>query len=181
MSTFRETIAFFDKLGVYDVVLPFLLIFTIVFAMLEKTKILGLEEGKYTKKNLNSLAAFVIAFFVVASTEMVRIISQAIADIVLLLLLSTGFLLLAGSFHQETDKSFFLEGNWKKFFMIVMVIGIFLIFLNALGWLQMAYDFIQYHWDGAVFGSIVMLIVVVGAIFFIQGDVRSKNKEKSSD
>ena len=38
-SGFRGVIDFLGKLGVYDVILPFLLIFTIVFAILEKTKI----------------------------------------------------------------------------------------------------------------------------------------------
>ena len=39
-STFREIILFFDEVGVYDVILPFLLVFTIVYAIFEKTKIL---------------------------------------------------------------------------------------------------------------------------------------------
>ena len=64
-TQFREIINFFDNIGIFDVVLPFLLVFTIVFALLERTKVFGVEdiEGKkYTKKNLNSVAAFVIAF-----------------------------------------------------------------------------------------------------------------------
>ena len=43
-SVFRTAIGFLDKLGVYDIILPFLLVFTLVFAILEKTKILGLEK-----------------------------------------------------------------------------------------------------------------------------------------
>jgi len=33
-----------QDIGVVDVILPFILIFTIVFAVLEKTKILGEDE-----------------------------------------------------------------------------------------------------------------------------------------
>ena len=43
-SAFRGIIGFLDKIGVYDVILPFLLVFTIVFAILEKTKVLGLDK-----------------------------------------------------------------------------------------------------------------------------------------
>ena len=43
-SPFRTGIDFLDKLGVYEVLLPFLLIFTIVFAILEKTKVFGTED-----------------------------------------------------------------------------------------------------------------------------------------
>ena len=40
---FVGAIAFMDKLGVYDVVLPFLLVFTLIYAFLEKTKVFGVE------------------------------------------------------------------------------------------------------------------------------------------
>ena len=75
---FRAVIVFLEKLGVYDVVLPFLLVFTIVFAILEKTRVLGTDDvdGKHLpKKNLNAVVAFVMAFLVIASTSLVRIIS----------------------------------------------------------------------------------------------------------
>ena len=60
---FRGVIVFLEKLGVYDVVLPFLLVFTIVFAILEKTRVLGTDDidGKpWPKKNLNAVVAFVV-------------------------------------------------------------------------------------------------------------------------
>ena len=61
----RWVINFFGELGIYDVVLPFLLVFTIVFAILEKTKVFGMEEidgKKYTRKNINAIVAFVVSF-----------------------------------------------------------------------------------------------------------------------
>ena len=80
-SAFRGMIGFLNKLGVYDVILPFLLVFTIVFAILEKTKILGIDkiDGKELgKKNINAMVAFVIAFLVIASTRLVAVINQVI-------------------------------------------------------------------------------------------------------
>src|SRR4030042_4452892 len=102
VSQFRTTLEFFEKLGIYDVILPFLLVFTIVFAIFEKTKLFGTDDidgKKYTRKNLNSMVAFVSAFLVVASTKLVAIINETVANAVLLLILSICFLLLAGSFH----------------------------------------------------------------------------------
>ena len=101
-SVFRGIIQFFEKLGVYDVILPFILIFTIVFAILEKSRVFGTEKIKgdeYTRKNLNSMTAFVMAFLVVASTRLVAVINQALAHMVLLLLLSVCFLILIGSIN----------------------------------------------------------------------------------
>ena len=103
----------------------FLLIFTIVFAILEKTRVLGtetLDGKKYSKKNLNSIVAFVIAFLVVASTKLVAVINQAMANVVLLLLLSFSFLMLVGSFLQEKEEGVFLTGFFKYVFMIIMFV-----------------------------------------------------------
>ena len=56
----QDFIRWLDDVGVRDVMLPFLLIFTIFFAILQKTKVLG--EGK---KNMNLAVALVIALIVV--------------------------------------------------------------------------------------------------------------------
>ena len=97
VSTFRGVIELLGQIGVYDVILPFLLIFTILFAILEKTKILGTakENGETIgKKNLNSMVALSIAFLAIASTKIVSVINSAMANIVLLIL----FLVLICSF-----------------------------------------------------------------------------------
>jgi len=65
-SMLAESLQFLSRLGVFDVILPFLLVFTIVYAILEKTKVLGTEKvgGKVaSRKNLNSMVSFVIGFF----------------------------------------------------------------------------------------------------------------------
>ena len=77
--------------------LPFLLVFFIIFALLEKTKILGTEEIEgttYTRKNLNAMIAFVVSFLVVASSKLVEIIADVSSQMVVLLLASVFFLLL---------------------------------------------------------------------------------------
>ena len=186
VSRFRETLLFFEKLGIYDVILPFLLVFTIVFAILEKTKIFGtedLEGKKYTRKNLNSMVAFVSAFLVVASTKLVAIINETVANMVLLLILSVCFLLLAGSFHTG-EKEFFLEKGWATFFMILMFAGIVLIFLNAVkmdsgeSWLQWGWEKVFNQWDSASVGSIVLLIIVVGFMIFLTRGEKKPEKKK---
>ena len=116
-SAFRGVINILAKIGVYDIVLPFLLVFTIIFAILEKTKVLGLEKGaggEGTKKNLNSMVAFVIAFLVIASTKLVSIINEVLANVVLLLILAVCFLMLVGVFFG--DKEFTLKDfpTWSK-------------------------------------------------------------------
>jgi len=180
-SVFRGTLAFFDRLGVYDVVLPFLLIFTLVYAILEKTKIFGTEKidgREISRKNLNGMTAFVIAFFVVASTRLVALINEVLANTVLLLLLSICFLMLAGSFHSGKDE-FFLTKGWRTFFMILMFVGIVLIFLNALGWLQLIYTYLFFRFDTVVVSSIVFVIIIIIFIYYVTKSPKApKDKEK---
>ncbi len=175
-STFRETFAFLDRIGIFDVVLPFLLIFTITFAMLEKTKVFGTEavDGKtYTKKNLNSLASFVIAFFAVASGRVVEAITSISANVVILLLASVFFLILVGSFHMQEDKPFALQKGWLAFFILIMFVGLLLIFLNAIRtsdgrtWLQVLFDWLSQFSSNVSVATIVLVLLVVGAMLLI--------------
>lgn len=66
---FRQYIRTFQNWGVLDVILPFLLFFTIIFAALQKTKILGDKDattaGGKSGKRFNVVIALVIALLVV--------------------------------------------------------------------------------------------------------------------
>src|SRR3989344_1003673 len=117
-SAFRGMIGFLNKIGVYDVILPFLLVFTIIFAILEKTKIFGTEKidgQEMTKKNIDAMVAFVMAFLVIASTKLVGIINEVMANVVLLVILGVCFLLLVGVFFAG-DKEFSLKDfpTWQN-------------------------------------------------------------------
>ena len=169
VSAFRGVIEFFADIGIYDVVLPFLLVFTLIYAMLEKSRVLGTEDidGKtYTRRNLNSAVSFVIAFFVVASARIVGIINVALANIVLLLMVGFCFILVIGVFWSG-DKEVALKGGWFTFFMILSFVGVALIFLHALGWLQAVWEWVVFGWSSAVVGSIILLVVILAFMYFI--------------
>src|SRR3989338_529339 len=110
-SSFREALGFLADIGVYDVVLPFVLVFVIVFAIFEKTRVFGVyrypDGHEYPKKNLNSMAAFCISFFVIASSQLVETITKISANVVVLLIAIVFFMLLAGSFQKEDEHGFF--------------------------------------------------------------------------
>lgn len=188
-STFRGIIEFFDRLGIYDVILPFLLVFTIVFAILEKTKVLGLEkidgnDELVTRKNMNSMIAFVVAFLVVVSSELVRTINEAMGNMVILLMLSISFMMLVGSFHKG-DEEFFLNDTYKNIFMVIMFVGIVGIFLHAIHYegqpfLEYAWDWLDSKWDTNAVGSIIMILVMVGFMMYITSDKSDKKKKNDN-
>ena len=183
-SGFRNVIDFLVSVGVYDVILPFLLVFTIIFAILEKTKILGVDKDKdgreYTKKNLNAVFAFVSAFLVVASVRLVGAINEIIANVVLLVLLGICFLMLVGVFYG--DKEFTLENHkkWLAFFIIIMFTSIVAIFLNALGWLQFIFALFT-NFDIEIVGSILFFLIIIGFILLITWDTGPKKSSGDKD
>ena len=162
------TLSFLNELGLYDVVLPFLLVFTIVFAILEKTKIFGTEEKdgtKITRKNMNAMTAFVMGFFVIASTKLVSIVNEVASQTFLLLLLVVLFLMLAGVMQKEGDYE--MDKKWRNFFMVIVFIALILIFLNSLGWLDDGYDYLVDNWDTEATSAIILLILIVIFISWI--------------
>ena len=174
-TALRGVFEFLEKVGLFDIVLPFLLVFTIVYAILEKTKVFGTEEieGKrYPKKNLNATAAFVISFLVVASSRLVEVITTVSANVVILLLLAILFLMLVGSFFKEGEPVH-LTGGWNVLFMIIMFIGIVLIFLDALGWLEYTWQYLVISGQGNVVGAIILIVIV---ILFIMAIVKDPSK-----
>jgi len=192
-STFRGTLDFLSELGVFDVVLPFLLVFTIIFALLEKTKVFGTEkvgDREYTKKPLNSLVGFVIAFFVIASSQLVEIITQISANVVVLILASTFFLLLVGSFHEQKPEGFFLEkGKFRTLFTTIMFLGLTFIFLNAIKtndktWLSLVFDWLRQFSSNVSVATVVLVALVIGFMYYIgaigsSGEASSSNGSKS--
>jgi hypothetical protein len=185
VSTFRGVLEFFVRLGIYDVVLPFLLVFTVVFAILEKTRVFGTEKTKegeeYTRKDLNSMTAFVIAFLVVASSRLVAVINETMANMVLLLMMSVCFLILIGSFMKETKEGVYLKGWWAKFFTAIMFLGIVLIFMNALGWLEPTWNYLVEHYDSTAVASIILVAGMVGFMYWVAKEPSKKKEESEAE
>src|SRR3989338_9223861 len=174
-SALVDIVQFFNRLGVYDVILPFLLVFTLVFAILEKTKVLGTEESGGTKKNLNAMIAFVLGFFVIASSRIVEIIFAVSSRVVVLLLLSVLFLMLVGSFAKQGEGAFLKEGIWNTIFMVIMFFGIIFIFLNAIRtqsgktYLEVVWNWLNSYWTSSGVAALVFIILVIGFIYWVTG------------
>lgn len=189
-SPFVTGIQFLDRLGVYEVLLPFLLIFTLIFAILEKTRIFGTEEingHEMAKKNLNSMFAFVTAFIVVASSRLVAVINEAIANITILILLGFGFMMLIGVFHTGKDE-LKIDKTYKAIFIAIMFVGILGIFLHAIptpdgksNWLYGGFNFLVNNIGTGAMGALILTLLIVGMMAFITGSPKDKSKDDKKD
>ena len=173
-SPLVNAIEFLKEFGLFDVVLPFLLVFSITFAILEKTKVLGVEsDGKTPKKQINSMVAFVIGMIVVATNKVVTIINEALPNIVLLLVMIVLFLMLAGSLAKNEKDGFKLNSGLQTALVIISLVSIVIILLTTIRldtgisvW-NTFWDWLIVSWSGTIFASILLGLVVIGAIFMI--------------
>lgn len=174
-SVLGNALRFLGDIGIYDVVLPFILTFTIVFAILEKTKVFGTEKigaVDWPRKNINALVAFAIGFLVIASAQLVEILTRVSAQFVVLLLLIVFFLTLVGTFYTAKNREVVPEG-WQTFFVFFMFIGIVFIFLAAIktsagkSWLQVVLDYINQFWTSTAVASIILIIVIFFIVWWV--------------
>ena len=188
MSTpLGNAIGFLRDFGLFDVIVPFILVFTIVFAILEKTMIFGKQkigEEFYPQKNLNGAIAFVIAMIVVATANVVSVINAALPNIILVSVISVSFLILIGVFWKSEELDFRKEHNglygFLVFLILIVVLGIFFAAIPYKETNLMLYivDYILKNSSGAVVGSIVMLIAVIAVVWFLMKGMKTEKAEE---
>lgn len=167
-----------ESWGLVDVLLPFLLIFTIIFAVLEKTKILGEE-----KRNMNSAIALIFSLIVViphitgnlpAGYDPVLIINSALPSVSLVIVAVIALMIMIGVFAHEKIHFGLSMPGWVAFFSVITLI---IIFGSAAGWWVSGFD----TWLERIFGpdalAVFVMIVVFGVIIaFITGGEGEREK-----
>jgi hypothetical protein len=170
-TVFEGVISFMRDLGFFKVIIPFLVSFTLVYAIFDKTAVLGLEKNGEPKRSLNAMIAFSVALFVVGTEIVVGIINEALANIVVVLLLVTFFLLTISVFMTEGG-TYDLTQHKGLFFTFVtfILIAFIAIFLAAMGWLNPMLTWIQTNWRQDWVATLIFLIGIAGFIWFIGSD-----------
>lgn len=124
MVTFQDVIQGLEAVGFYDIALPFILIFTIVFAVLQKLKLFGADSKKF-----NAVFALVMAFLVVRTEAVVDIMNQFLPQVSLMALVIIVVLLLLGIVTGPNVNGF--TGWFGGLAVIIVLLGIGLAFFNS--------------------------------------------------
>ncbi len=154
-------LAYWEQLGVFTYLLPFLLIFSVVFGILTKTNILG------NKKGLNAVISLVIGLLALQFNFVPLFFSEIFPNlgaglsIILVLLILIGLFLPAG----KTSANYLLAGIAAIIFIVVISKS-----FSNLGYSIYTYgiwDFI-YRNLGAI-TVILIILVAVGAVIGSSG------------
>lgn len=154
----------------FQVILPFILIFTLVFAVLQKSKILG--DGK---KQIDALVALAIGLIAISFGYAMEIISYMIPFLAVSLVIILVFLLLVG-FVYEPGK-FELHANVKWAFMGIIAVAVTIAVLYFTGAWNYITEMVEEGGGSTVFvnvGFVVLIIIAIAAVL-----VGGKEKKES--
>lgn len=95
---FRSIVSDLESAGLYDILLPFFLVFTIIFGILEKINIFGTDSHK-----LNIIIAMVIGFLMVRNDTLVRLMNSFLPNVSMFVIGIIAFLIILGIFGVKAD------------------------------------------------------------------------------
>ncbi|MFH1455883.1 MAG: hypothetical protein ABIF40_02950 [archaeon] len=87
-----------ESMGFFDVALPFLLVFVLIFGILEKIQLFGTRSGQ-----INIVIGIIIAFFVIKTGEVVEIMNMFLPKVSLAVLVLVMGLMIIGIFGLRAE------------------------------------------------------------------------------
>ncbi len=191
MVSFVDMIYSLQELGLADVLIPFFLTFTVVFAILAKTKIFGTDNSK----RFNVIVAVVLAFAVVVphvlystpdpvnpylytgQIDIVKVINNSLPSIGVMVIAIVMLLLLIGTFGFKWSLSDSPSGS---FIIIIALASVVYIFGSAAGWFSRIYFLPDFLYDPDTQALLVTLLVFVIVVWLITKEDKEP-KDKFSD
>ncbi|MBI2142972.1 hypothetical protein HYU20_01370 [Candidatus Woesearchaeota archaeon] len=168
VRTAPEFLVQLEQFGLLDAVLPFILIFAVIFTVTSRTQVLG------NKKNVHMLVALVISLLVVIphvmgtyppGQDVVNIINNALPNISLVIVIIVAALILMGIFlPQATGVPM---GGLLAFLSVGVVVYIFGI---SAGWWQAGGGPFGFLSNPDVQALVVIILVFAVVIFLITAE-----------
>lgn len=173
MSYFQNALQNLVDIGLVDVILPFLLVFTIIYAVLMKTSILGKKEEA---KKYNIAVAFVIAMFVVVTTPVVEIMKEAIPNVSIIIVAIVMFLILIGVLGGDAK---WMGGSLSGWIALIAAVVVFYIFGSAAwGWTAgRNVWWLDWMYHGQTASTVIVLLVFGIVVWFVTKEDKKEEKK----
>jgi len=164
METFLTTELF------RNIILPFLLAFTLIFALLQKSKLLG--EGK---SQIDAIISFVIAALLIYFSNAVHIITQMMVFMAIAIAILFVFMLLFAFVWGTSDGDPFKAASWVKWVLgIIIFVAVIIAVLVATDKWNFLLDYLTSSNVGSNIFFIVIIIASIVAVVFSAGKGEKK-------
>jgi len=152
-----------------EFIFPFLLIFTIVFAILEKTKILGDD-----KKQTDAIVAFVIGLIFVGVAYPKEVVNNMILFLTVALVVAFVALLLWGFLMGGEAKIIPGDAKWIKWVVgIGIIVAVAIAFFWSAGIDLQVFDLLfKQNWSNTFWTNVLFVVVVAIGIAVVVRKVK---------
>jgi glycerol uptake facilitator-like aquaporin len=176
-SAMNDIVYFLQSYGITDVVLPFLLIFTILFAVLQRIKLFGDNQ-----KSVHTIVALIMSLLAViphvtrrypANYDPIVIINTLIPSAAVLSIAIILILFLFGIFGSK-----FMEQGAPGWVIILILGVLFYIFGTTVGWFDDPSRSFGTWWNSELTALIVIILVFGIVIAFITSEEETSVLER---
>jgi len=182
MASFVTVFQRLEALGLTDVLLPFILIFAVIFAILETVHLFGDKN-----RNISIIVALCIALLVVVphvtgtyppNGDVVEIINSSIPNVSAVIIAIVMMMILIGVFGVKFNLE---KGKLGGVVAILALLIVLFIFGSSAGWFARGFSWPS--WLGFMNDSDTLMIIVVLLIFglivaFITQEEKSEEEKK---
>lgn len=140
-------------------VLPFILVFTVVFAILQKSQVLGAD-----KKQIDAMVALVFGLITITFANAVGIINQLLPFLAVAVVMILVFLILVGSVHS--GNAFVWGDQIKKAVIVLSAIAVVIAGLYFTG----AWDYLAFKFSepgSNLLTNLVFIAIIIGGLVIV--------------
>jgi hypothetical protein len=158
-----DLFAQWESQGVFTIMLPFLLIFALVFGLLMRLNIFATKHGNEVNQNkgINAIIALAVALMALQFNVVSLFFAEIFPRMGIALSIILIILILGGLFIP-TNKT----NNWFMVLLIIIVFGIVLVVIytsmNAMGWGFFSGGGFSYFWRQ--YGALIIFLAIVVAV-----------------
>lgn len=142
---------------------PFLLIFFILFAILEKTKTLG------ENKQINAVVSFVVGLIFVGAIFPKFVVGNLMLFLSLAIVILFVIFVIWGFISGKEISS--IGGGWKNFLFVVLIIAIVIFLLSLFGVLTPIWNSVKslftQSWSASLWENVIFVLVIAGALAIV--------------
>lgn len=148
-TIFDEPVRLLAQWGLFDVILPFILIFSIVYGILDRVKIF---EGTSDPNKVHQMLAFTISFIAIASPQIVGATTAVAVIGTMTMVVLVTLAVVMGLVHGDTEPK---SGFWA----VIIFVGLaaILYFIEVLGIARI----------NTIFDVIIPIILILGVFWTI--------------
>jgi len=150
-----------------EAILPFLLVFTLVFAILERTKILG-----ENRRQIDAIIAFVVGLIFISFIQAVDIAVNLIGLMALIAVIILVFMVLFGFVYSGEE--FKMPKGLKIAFGILIGLALVIALLVMSGYWDLIFKLFKGPEGNTLATNIVFVIIAVVAILVVVGRKEKK-------